>query len=324
MLITEKVKVKWHGFTKQHYINKGYIFTKIGDEFEVNVFDLPEGSHQKILVECDKCHKQYEREYREYIRGEDSIYGTFCRECCADKLMSAQIRKYGGCGLQVPKIKEKARKTNLEKRGVETPFSDADVVKKIKETQCEKYGGLGLASPIISKKIKNSLKEHYGVEAPTQSEEIKKKVQQTMLNKYGVEHYLLLPGVAKETAIKAANKRRENGNVPVSKMEQDVVKILQEIYGEDKCFPSFPEGALTLDCLLVVGENKIDVEYDGWYWHLNIEEKDRRRNYKLLSLGYKILRIKSKYKLPSKEEIINSVNYLINGNHHYTTIELDI
>lgn len=324
MLITEAVKVKWHGFTKQYYIDKGYVFTKIGDEFEVKVCDLPKNSHQKILVECDKCHRQYEREYREYIKGEDSVYGTFCRECCSDKQVAAQIRKHGGCGLQVAETKEKAHKTNLERRGVETPFSDAEVVEKIKITQYKKYGGIGLGSPVTSEKITNSLKERYGVESPTKSETIKQKVRKTMLEKYGVEHYLLLPDKAKEIAVKIANKKRENGNVPISKMEEKVVKILQEIYGEDKCFPSFSEGSLTLDCLLIIGDNKIDVEYDGWYWHLNTEERDRKRNYKLLSLGYKILRIKSKKELPTKEQIIDSVDYLIKGNHHYTTIELDI
>ena len=69
---------------------------------------------------------------------------------------------------------------------------------------------------------------------------------------------------------------------------------------------------------------KIDVEYDGWYWHKDTEERDKKRNYKVLNLGYKILRIKSKFLLPTEGQIKLAVEYLTNENHHYTEIVLDI
>jgi len=53
MLITAKVMVKWNGGTKKHYIGKGYIFTKMNDEFEVKVEDLTKGSHALVNVKCD-------------------------------------------------------------------------------------------------------------------------------------------------------------------------------------------------------------------------------------------------------------------------------
>ena len=39
-LITKTVKVKWHPSNKKHYETLGYIFTKMGDEFEVDVEDF--------------------------------------------------------------------------------------------------------------------------------------------------------------------------------------------------------------------------------------------------------------------------------------------
>ena len=74
----------------------------------------------------------------------------------------------------------------------------------------------------------------------------------------------------------------------------------------------------------ILDGKKIDVEYDGWYWHKDNQERDKRRNYKLLSLGYKILRIKAKREMPTKDDIKNAVNELLNNNKHYIEIILDI
>ena len=54
---------------------------------------------------------------------------------------------------------------------------------------------------------------------------------------------------------------------------------------------------------------KIDIEYDGKFWHQN-EEKDKKRDANVENF-YKILRIKSKSKVPSDEELIKSVNLLL-------------
>ena len=40
MLISKTAKVKWNGKNKQYYIDKGYTYTKCGDEFEVPIEDL--------------------------------------------------------------------------------------------------------------------------------------------------------------------------------------------------------------------------------------------------------------------------------------------
>lgn len=70
--------------------------------------------------------------------------------------------------------------------------------------------------------------------------------------------------------------------------------------------------------------SKIDVEYDGWYWHKDRVQQDRRRNNFLIGRGYKVLRIKSTFQLPTNEQIIDAVDYLINTHHNYKEIILDI
>ena len=116
----------------------------------------------------------------------------------------------------------------------------------------------------------------------------------------------------------------KNGKNFVSKSEQELVKILIQIYGKEFCIPQFYIPPFTLDCLLIINHIKIDVEYDGWYWHQNRQEKDADRDNKLFSLGYKVLRIRANKLLPTIEQIQNAINYLLNTNFLFTSIELDI
>lgn len=50
MLISKTAIVKWNSKTKQHYVNLGYEFTKMGDSFEVKVEDLTHGSSSEVII----------------------------------------------------------------------------------------------------------------------------------------------------------------------------------------------------------------------------------------------------------------------------------
>ena len=84
MLITKTVLINWNSKIKKWYEEKGYIFTKMGDEFKVKVEDLTDGSHARINGKCDGCGKEYDIEWREYIRqykkhGREGKY--YCNVC---------------------------------------------------------------------------------------------------------------------------------------------------------------------------------------------------------------------------------------------------
>ena len=55
MILEEFIEIKWHSRTKNFYVNKGYIFTKVGNLFLLKVSDLMLGSTIKIHVKCDIC-----------------------------------------------------------------------------------------------------------------------------------------------------------------------------------------------------------------------------------------------------------------------------
>ena len=79
-LISKTTKVKWHSSTKKYYESLGYKYTKMGDEFEVKVEDLTEGSHAKIECFCDNCGQKLECVYYNYKkRLRDGK--TYCNHC---------------------------------------------------------------------------------------------------------------------------------------------------------------------------------------------------------------------------------------------------
>jgi len=82
MLITKTVIMKWHSINKEWYEDKGYIFTKYRDQFEVRVEDLQEGSNAKVDIQCDGCGELLKgivwRSYKKYVH-EDGKY--YCFRC---------------------------------------------------------------------------------------------------------------------------------------------------------------------------------------------------------------------------------------------------
>ena len=96
MLITKKLKIKWNGGTKQHYIDLGYTYTKIGDEFEIDVNDLTNGSGYSVEVKCDfgYCKDPYLhvvwKDYLNHVREGDKYY---CRKCCTSLSVIENIKQ---------------------------------------------------------------------------------------------------------------------------------------------------------------------------------------------------------------------------------------
>lgn len=325
MLKTDKIKVVITTFNDKYLRECGYDFNEYGEEIEIDIKHLSKSSHKRVIVKCDICGDEFPREYREYLKSRKSSEIDTCRKCSYVKIKQTQLDKYGGVGLQAKSIKEKARKTNLERYNSETPLGNKEVQETGRITQIKKHGGIGMGSDKTRAKIEATNMKLRGVRNPSQAEEIKAKKAKTCLEHYGVEHIFQDKNRREEILKKAKTSLYNNGNTPTSKMEQEIVSMLEDIYGQEKCFPSYLVAPLVFDCLLVFDENnKIDIEYDGWYWHKDTEERDKRRSYKVMSMGYKVLRIKSKLQMPTKEQIKRAIDYLVKENHHYKEIVLDV
>ena len=92
-LVNKPVKVKWHPKTKKHYESLGYIFTKYGDEFEVKIEDLTEGSKTKVGCSCDCCGEPLVREYRVYNKCIKEDGKTYCNKCARKLYGTKKMKK---------------------------------------------------------------------------------------------------------------------------------------------------------------------------------------------------------------------------------------
>ena len=79
--------------------------------------------------------------------------------------------------------------------------------------------------------------------------------------------------------------------------------------------------SLCLDIFLEIDNQKLDIEYDSWYWH--IPKKDRKRDEFLKSKGFKILRIKSGKKIPTKELLFKKITNLLLSKNKYSNLILE-
>lgn len=82
MLLTKTVKLKWSKRLKTWYELKGYKFTDFGQEFEIKVNDLPDGSHTEVEMQCDECDKILKNiKWHTYKRHMHKNGKYYCREC---------------------------------------------------------------------------------------------------------------------------------------------------------------------------------------------------------------------------------------------------
>ena len=341
MILDTMVSIKWNGNNRKIYEPLGYQFTKNGDEFKVKLEDLSSGSHAKIKVQCDYCGEIFEATYYNLCRS--SKEKIACKDCKNKKTRETLNERYGvNAPIQCSDFRQKILETNQSRYGVDNPMQNKTVQENFKSTMLEKYG---VMSPFqysdFQEKSKQTCISHFGVDNSMKSSEVQSKVKKTMKEKYGVEN----PMDKEEFIEKAKNtcvqryggpssqcspiireKSRQtlvaNGHIPVSKPEKEMVGKIQEIYGEDNCVPQYGFSGLSFDCLLNIQNFKIDVEYDGIFWHDMNPEKDKRRDYFVIKNGYKVLRFRGETKSPSYEQIKEGVDYLVNSQHNHYIINI--
>lgn len=103
MILKQKVKVKWSNRIKEQYEALGFIFTKRGDEFEVDIDILPENSSAKVKVKCDYCENIIEKQYKKYIyernKGKDC-----CKNCTHKKIIDIKLKNGNSLGDKFPEL----------------------------------------------------------------------------------------------------------------------------------------------------------------------------------------------------------------------------
>lgn len=222
--------------------------------------------------------------------------------------------KYGvDSPLKDSEILKKSQQTCLKNYGVDNPLKSEKIKEKIKNTNLEKYGvETALLNPEIKEKTRATTQARYGVDCSLSSKEVREKGKETLLKKYGVEN----PGQSKEIQEKMRKSLYKHGKVRTSKQQKQIYDSLKELYGE-KVILNYPLGKYSLDCFLELESKKIDIEYDGWYWHQFILQEDKERDKFVFSENISIIRIKAGKKIPTKMELQEFVNQIIKNGQNY-------
>lgn len=169
MLLTQTVKMRWNAKNKSHYTNLGYEFTKMKDEFDVNVEDLKDGSAAIVRISCDYCGREVALQWQTYVLHKKGLIKKDCcnnPECTGKKAQETMLAKYGvTCCLFVPEFKQKQEETNLKRYGHINPFANENVKEKIRQYNIEHYGGPACTcSPAVIEKARQTNIKRYGVD----------------------------------------------------------------------------------------------------------------------------------------------------------------
>lgn len=180
----------------KHYKSLGYdVSSKVID---VKIEDLPKFIKCKVLVKCEYCEKEHERDFVDYNRIIDKnlSHKYTCSRQCGISLHRTQnkittIHPSTGKRIEPTKLKnilEKRKKTNLEKWGVEHVLQNEDVKEKFRQTNLSKYGNENYSKTSeFRDKHKETCIERFGVTHHSQSDIVKEKKQKTSLEKFDVK-----------------------------------------------------------------------------------------------------------------------------------------
>lgn len=143
MLITDKVEIKITKSNLNYFKEKGY-FCELYSLIEVNPLDLPKQSERKIIYKCDNCKKEFELNWCDYIKKRNRVYselGDFCNKCAKQKRKEWYLKYNPDKYKKIYKeAREKAKKTCLNKYGVENVMQVDDFKNNLIKSIEEKYG----------------------------------------------------------------------------------------------------------------------------------------------------------------------------------------
>lgn len=138
---------------------------------------------QKYKFNCAKCGHLETRSFR---KSHIEAHRTLLCQNCLNELWHGSASPFSR-----KEVQEKAKKTTLEKYGVEYGLQSPEIRKKIIDTDLNKYGSkCTLTDPAISAKARKSTQEHLGVDYALQSKEIYDRTQDTMKERYNTVHPL--------------------------------------------------------------------------------------------------------------------------------------
>lgn len=297
MLVSEFVPIKVVPRNKRRFPDWGFEHVSVGDVVNVPVANLSPQSTYFVDVQCDYCGKLFRCRLYSYRTHKARAFldTDCCQDCKQLKIEETMMAKYGvKSSLSLPEVQEKIKASCLAKYGVEYPMFCDDFQEKTEATMLRKYG------------VKHNM----------QSAELREKLHSTLLQRYGVEHALQYPPFLD----KALQKSHTIG---ISAPQREIFEKVNNL--GYPCELNYYTGRFFYDVAVFCADNKIDVEYDGYWWHKDRIDKDRERDAIAVEEGWKVIRFRpiERYNdAPTQEQIQNAINTVINENRSVLWIEL--
>lgn len=278
-------------FYQQFYPN-----LKMKDKIEVSIGQLQRNSCKKIKLKCDICGNIFERSYGNYLLCNhddtlDEIRDT-CKTCC-HKMYSKVYKSKTGYNAPAanPEIRAKSQEKYFSKTGYKSSNQNPEVKKKKSESY---YNKTGYTNPSQNPEVKRKKDQTYfkntGYKYCGSSPEDRIKAQKTYYGKTGFLNPMQNP---------------KNAGMKSSRICNEMVDIIKKNFNNVET--EVPLNRYSLDCVVNINDCKIDIEYDGWFFHKDKEEIDEKRNQNVIKSGFKVLRIKSGTLIPDEKQLINSI-----------------
>ena len=231
-----------------------------------NISDLPfiqkiwhwvNDTNNYVLCKCGN-RTSFNRNWIDGYRKNCSAKCSQSDDLTKDRRKKTNLEKYGVDNIaKLDYIKIKTEKTNIEKYGHKSTFQNEDVREKWKRTILEKYGtDHYFKTDDFKIKTKSYYLEKYGVEHQLDLEHVKQRIKETCIKKYGVSTYLNTEH--SRSCIKKYNR---------SSYEDEIIDWIKSM-GINVESSSRIISPMIIDIYLP--DSKIAIEFNGLYWHSEI------------------------------------------------------
>lgn len=161
-------------------------------EFGYKPESLGQGSNKSIKIKCDYCGKVLNTTPKKRKKSNNIVDKDACWDCRYSKRDDIGLVRDGCTNPFARKdIKEKIKKTNLEKYGSESITSTEHFKNKTNATNLKLYGTTKpMQSDIIKRRHKEAISQKYRVDNVSQIESAKENRRETCLEKFGNETFM--------------------------------------------------------------------------------------------------------------------------------------
>lgn len=179
-----------------------------------DIYDIQQCLTCKAPVKWDKSYKKYPS----YCSNKCTANSSLIKE----KKKKTSLEKYGNiCSFQNEQIIKQIEQNNLERYGVVHASQRTDVKEKKKKTNLDRRGvEYSLSDKSVREQIKKTNLKKYGTEYVSQNAEIQERIKNTNVERYGVAYVLQSPEI--QERIKNTNLERYGTEIP---SQSDIIKL---------------------------------------------------------------------------------------------------